>query len=342
MIARSPQVLETVHWREQLRDAYRDPRALLTDLGLDAAALGLAAPSNFPFRVTRCFAARMGQGDAHDPLLRQVLPLTAEDHEVNGYSADPLAETTLFAAGSLIQKYRARALLIVTGACAIHCRYCFRREFPYSGSVGASALAAAVASIAADQTLTEVILSGGDPLVLGDTALAALCNQLAAIPHLQRLRIHSRLPVVLPARITPRLLEVLAGGRLQPVLVMHANHAAEIDDEVRAVLAACRRAGVTLLNQTVLLRGVNDNAATLARLCETLFAAGVLPYYVHLLDRVRGTAHFDVSANRAADLERELRALLPGYLVPRFVREVPGATSKLPLADLGTAEICAS
>ena len=335
MIARSQQVLDTADWRAQLRDAYRDPQQLLTELGLDDAGLVLTSQADFPFRVTRCFAARMRHGDAHDPLLRQVLPLVSEQQEVAGYSADPLVEASHFADGSLLQKYHGRALLLVTGACAIHCRYCFRREFPYGGSVGAGPLAAALATIGADRTLREVIVSGGDPLVLGDTALGALFARLAAIPHLERLRIHSRLPVVLPARITPRLLAALGGGRLKPVLVIHANHPREIDDEVRDALAACRRAGVTLLNQAVLLRGINDAATTLASLSETLFEAGVLPYYVHVLDRVRGTAHFDAGDARAAGIERELRAMLPGYLVPRFVREVPGATGKLPLAEIG-------
>ena len=334
MIARSQHGLDTSHWRTQLRDAYRDPGALLRALGLENAGLVLADKPDFPFRVTRCFAARMRYGDAHDPLLRQVLPVASESDDVDGYSADPLAEITLFADGSLIHKYRGRALLVVTGACAIHCRYCFRREFPYSGSVGAGRLSSALASIAADRTLSEVILSGGDPLVLGDTALKTLFTKLASMTHIKRLRIHSRLPVVLPARITPALLAALAGGRLHPVLVIHANHPREIDDEVRDALTACRGAGVTLLNQAVLLRDVNDSAMILASLSETLFAAGVLPYYMHVLDRVRGAAHFDSGDNKAAIIERELRAMLPGYLVPRFVREVPGANAKLPLAEI--------
>ena len=334
MIARSQQVVETTDWRAQLRDAYRSPAQLLADLGIDAQAVGLAPDSDFPFRVTRAFAARMRPGDAADPLLRQVLPLAAEALAVAGYSADPLHETSHFANGGLVRKYLGRALLIVTGACAIHCRYCFRREFPYGESVGSGALNAALASLAADASISEVILSGGDPLVLDDAALGALLTRLAALPHLIRLRIHSRLPVVLPARITPRLLALLGSTRLQPVLVIHANHAREVDREVRAALGALRRAGVSLLNQAVLLQGVNDDATTLAELSETLFEAGVLPYYVHVLDRVRGTAHFDAGDARAAVLERELRARLPGYLVPRFVREVPGAANKLPLADV--------
>ena len=338
MIARSLQVEETRHWRAQLRDAYRSPAQLLSDLGIDAHTVELAPHSEFPFHVTRAFAARMRPGDAADPLLRQVLPLAAEALDSVGYSADPLHETSHFADGGLIRKYCGRALLIVTGACAIHCRYCFRREFPYGQRVGSSALNVALASLAADASISEVILSGGDPLILDDAALAALLTRLAALPHLTRLRIHSRLPVVLPARITPRLLALLGSTRLHAVLVIHSNHAREVDDEVRAALGALRRAGVTLLNQAVLLKGVNDDAATLAELSETLFEAGVLPYYVHVLDRVHGTAHFDAGDARAAALERELRARLPGYLVPRFVREVPGAENKLPLAAADAPE----
>ena len=334
MIARSLPGVETAAWQEALRTAYRDPHALLTDLGVAGGEFELALKSDFPFRVTRAFASRMRHGDRHDPLLRQVLPLAVESNEVAGYSADPLAETTRYGQGALIQKYAGRALLLVTGACAIHCRYCFRREFPYADSVGSAALTAAVATLAADPSISEVILSGGDPLVLDDDALGSLIASLAALPHVQRLRIHSRLPIVLPARITPQLLALLHGTRLQSVLVVHANHAQEIDDEVRAALARLRRAGVSLLNQTVLLRGVNDEAATLATLSETLFAAGIQPYYVHVLDKVRGTAHFDTNDARALAIERELRARLPGYLLPRFVREMPGATAKLPLAEI--------
>ncbi len=331
MIARSQQVVETADWRSQLRDAYRSPERLLADLDLDPQTFNLATDSAFAFRVTRAFAARMRAGDAADPLLRQVLPLAEEKHEVAGYSADPLQEIGNFADGGLIRKYHGRALLMVTGACAIHCRYCFRREYPYGDSVSQSALTDALATLAEDTSVTEIILSGGDPLVLDDTALGAVLARLDAVPHLTRLRIHSRLPVVLPARVTPRLLALLAGTRLQVVLVIHTNHARELDDEVRTALAALRRAGVTLLNQAVLLRGVNDDATTLMNLSETLFEAGVLPYYVHVLDRVRGTAHFDTGDECAVRLEQQLRAQLPGYLVPRFVREVPGAENKLPL-----------
>ena len=232
--------------------------------------------------------------------------------------------------GSLLQKYDGRALLLLTGACAIHCRYCFRREYPYGGHVGHGALLAGLEAIAADPAIDEVILSGGDPLVLDDETLGEVLEHLARIPHLRRVRLHSRLPVVLPERITPRLLELCASQPQAVVLVVHVNHAQEIDAATRAALARCRAAGITLLNQAVLLAGINDDADSLAALSETLFEAGVLPYYLHLLDRVAGSAHFEVDETRAAALEAALRARLSGYLVPRFVREVAGAASKVP------------
>ncbi|MGE0485875.1 MAG: EF-P beta-lysylation protein EpmB [Gammaproteobacteria bacterium] len=334
IIARSPRDEENeTPWRRSLAAAWRDPLALLGALGLDPAAVGFepTAAGDFAFRVTREYAARMRAGDPTDPLLLQVLPHRFERAIVDGFGRDPVGESGLEERGSLLQKYAGRALLLLTGACAIHCRYCFRRAYPYAGHVGPTALDAGLAAIAADATITEVILSGGDPLVLDDAALAVLCTRLTAIPHVRRLRIHSRLPVVLPSRLTDELLEMLGGLPHQPVLVLHANHARELDDDVRSALGRARAAGVTLLNQAVLLRGVNDDTDSLAALGERLFDCGVLPYYVHLLDRVAGAAHFEVDEARARELEAALRARLPGYLVPRFVREFAGATSKLPL-----------
>lgn len=324
-------------WRAALRDAYRDPHALLADLGLTGHTPVLAgdALARFPFRVTRAFAARMTPGDPHDPLLRQVLPLAAEDASVPRFTADPLGERAR-RAGGLVSKYRGRALLVTTGACAINCRYCFRREFPYAESVGSAAEDTALRAIAAATDVHEVILSGGDPLVLDDAALGALLARLGAIAHVRRLRVHSRLPVVLPERVTPELLHVLTSTGRPVALVIHANHPRELDGDVAAALGACRRAGLTLLNQAVLLNGVNDDADTLAALSETLFDMGVLPYYVNVLDPVRGSAHFDVDARRASELQEALRARLPGYLVPRFVREIEGAPAKMPLATPGT------
>jgi L-lysine 2,3-aminomutase len=314
-IPRERETTVSENWQRELRDAYRDPRALL-------AALDLA------------YAARMRRGDASDPLLRQVLPLAAERRAQAGYGEDPLGEFARLGGDSLLQKYAGRALLIVTAACAIHCRYCFRRSFPYQASAGRTRLARALGRIASDTSLHEVILSGGDPLTLDDAALAPLLARLAAIPHVRRVRLHSRLPIVLPSRLGPGLCTLLAGQRYQTVLVVHANHPRELDAATIAALARARAAGLILLNQAVLLGGVNDDVHVLAELSEALFAAGVLPYYLHLLDRVAGTAHFDVPTARARELEHALRQRLPGYLVPRVVREIDGAGSKLPLSEL--------
>lgn len=320
-------------WQAELADSYTDPSELLRFLGLDPR--DFPAPhraAGFPFRVTRSYAARMGKGDPADPLLRQVLPLAAELAEQPGFVADPVGDLAANPAPGLLQKYRGRALLVTTGACAIHCRYCFRREFPYEANpLGKRFERAALDFIAGDESLHEVILSGGDPLVLGDDRLAALVAGIAAIPHVRRLRVHSRLPVVLPSRITAELVRVLTGSRLKPVLVIHANHPAEFDAAVGAALDRPRAAGIALLNQAVLLRGVNDDAATLIRLSETLFEHGVLPYYLHLLDRARGTAHFEVEEARGRELLRDMREALPGYLVPKLVREVEGEAYKRPI-----------
>ena len=333
MITRSYTAEEAGDWQSQLRDAYRDPVRLLEALEIDVADVPMskAASRLFPFRVTRAYAARMRRGDPHDPLLRQVLPRAEETGIHDGYGDDPVGENQLIGESALIQKYRGRALLMVTGACAINCRYCFRRAFPYGATVGGERLKQAIDQIARDPSLEEIILSGGDPLVVDDESLATLFTALGRCTHIQRIRIHTRLPIVLPARITTALLEAIGAAQQQSIIVVHANHPREIDTHTTAALARCRAAGITLLNQSVLLRGVNDDPQVLADLSTVLFAAGVMPYYVNLLDRVSGTAHFEVDQRRARDLEQALRARLPGYLVPRFVREIPGAPAKLPL-----------
>ncbi|CAL1239951.1 EF-P beta-lysylation protein EpmB [Candidatus Methylocalor cossyra] len=321
-------------WRAELAEAFTDPAELLGFLGLEAAAFPALreATGRFPFRVTRCYAARMKKGDPADPLLRQVLPLAAELAERPGFSADPVGDLRAVSLPGMLQKYHGRALLITTGACAIHCRYCFRREFPYGAQhLGQRAEREVLARIAGDRSLREIILSGGDPLVLGDESLGRLIGALAEIPHLQRLRLHTRLPLVLPSRVTAELVRVLTDTRLPTVVVVHANHPAEFDEAVREGLDRLRAAGLVLLNQSVLLRGVNDDPDTLIRLSEVLLAHGVLPYYLHLLDRVRGAGHFEVPEERARELVRVLRERLPGYLVPRLVREEAGRPFKTPL-----------
>jgi len=321
-------------WQELWRDAISDPRQLLDMLGLGAEADALLADrdAGFPLRVPRGFVARMRHGDRHDPLLLQVLPARAELVATPGFRRDPVGDLAARTATGVLHKYAGRALLIATGACAVHCRYCFRRHFPYAQETAAAGRwSEALAHLAADTSISEVILSGGDPLSLATARLVELGDALAAMPQVRRLRIHTRLPVVLPERVDTELLAWLSRLPLQRVLVLHANHANEIDAGVAAACAALRSTGTTLLNQSVLLRGVNDDLATLCDLSERLLAAQVLPYYLHQLDRVEGAAHFEVTDARARELVEGMRGRLPGYLVPRLVREVGGATSKTPL-----------
>ena len=322
-------------WRQELADAVRDAGELcrLLDLPDDLAAEARRAAGNFPLLVPRRLLAAMRPGDPHDPILLQVLPRAPEAVSRPGFAADPLAERAALAAPGLIRKYAGRALVLVTGGCAVNCRYCFRREFPYADSgATAAGVEQACAAVAADDTIAEVILSGGDPLLLDDLRLGRLLERLAAITHLRRLRIHSRLPVVLPARITERLVELLGGLPQTCVLVIHANHPAELAPDVAEALRRLAAARVMLLNQSVLLAGVNDAFETLYDLSTRLVDLGVVPYYLHLLDRVDGAAHFEVPEPRARQLHARLQATLPGYAVPRLVREVPGEPSKSWLA----------
>jgi EF-P beta-lysylation protein EpmB len=306
----------------------------------DGAGDGLVtvAQREFPLRVPRSFVARMRRGDPRDPLLLQVLPTAAEMAPAPGFSEDPLAEASASPVPGLLHKYRGRVLLVATGACAVHCRYCFRRHFPYAEHrPWGEGWRPALDHVAADPTVEEVILSGGDPLAVADDKLAWLAAAAAAIPHLRRLRVHTRLPIVVPERVDAGLLGWLGDGasRLRKVVVVHANHPREVDGEVLAALGRLRAAGVTVLNQAVLLRGVNDRVSVLRRLSETLFNAGVMPYYLHLVDRVRGAAHFEVDEATARDLLGGLTRELPGYLVPRLVRELPGVAAKVPVPPVG-------
>jgi len=322
-------------WRRELATAVRDPGELCRLLGLDPALATAArrAAGGFPLLVPRGFVARMRPGDPHDPLLLQVLPLAAEREPAAGYSADPLAEQAALAAPALVRKYDGRVLLLATGGCAVNCRYCFRREFPYAESgAGTAGTDAAVAALAADPSISEVILSGGDPLLLDDDRLDDLLSALGALPHVRRIRIHTRLPIVLPSRVTTRLVALLAGARPACAVVVHSNHPAELDDSVAAALARLAAARPILLNQAVLLAGVNDSIEVLRELSERLVDLGVVPYYLHLLDRVSGAAHFEVPEPAAVALHAALRVSLPGYAVPRLVREVPGERAKVWIA----------
>ena len=319
-------------WQRELAEAVRDPLELCRVLGIDLSLADQArlATGAFPLLVPRSFIARMQPGDPSDPLLLQVLPLAKEQESVAGFSADPLSEMDALTSPGLVKKYAGRALLLVTGACAINCRYCFRREFPYAESGATQAgIQEAIVAIAADATIREVILSGGDPLLLDDERLEKLVVKIGAIPHVRRLRIHSRLPIVLPQRVTDSLVAILANTRLATVVVVHANHPAELDASVQLALGRLAASRTILLNQSVLLAGVNDSLDTLAMLSERLIESGVVPYYLHLLDRVHGTAHFEVPENVALALHASLRNTLPGYAVPRLVREVPGEPAKV-------------
>ena len=324
---------QPARWQALWRDALRDPVELLKGLGLPgmAARVSASAQAQFPLRVPRGYAARMRQGDANDPLLRQVLPLDDEDRLVPGFSLDAVGDGAAKGGTGVIHKYDGRALLIGTGSCAIHCRYCFRRHFPYAEETAASAgWASAIDYLRADPSVHEVILSGGDPLSLSTSKLAELTDALRALPQITRLRLHTRLPIVLPERIDAEFLDWIGALPWPTVMVVHANHAQEIDDGVRSACESLRQRGVHLLNQAVLMRGVNDGADALVALSEALFASGVLPYYLHLLDRVQGTAHFEVPESEALALRDAIHARLPGYLVPRLVREIPGEPGKTP------------
>jgi EF-P beta-lysylation protein EpmB len=323
-------------WREQLRDAIRAPAELAALLGLSLQELGYSsgADTDFPLLVPRAFAARMRRGDASDPLLRQVLPAIAETQAAPGFGDDPVGEQALHGnERGVLRKYRGRALLITTGQCAVNCRYCFRRHYPYGDdAVSRSERLATVRRLAADPELRELILSGGDPLLHSDRHIAEIAAALADCGQPRTLRIHTRLPVVIPERVTPALLQALTRRGISAVVVLHANHPREIDGATAASIGALRDAGIMVLNQAVLLAGINDDAGVLAELSDVLFAAGALPYYLHLLDRVAGAAHFDLPEDRARCLVGEVAAMRPGYLVPRLVVEVPGASSKRELA----------
>ena len=322
-------------WQQALREAIRDPRELcrILDLPANYETAAIQAAEDFPLFVPRGYAGRIRRGDPHDPLLRQVLPLDAERAEHRDFAADPVGDASAALVPGLLQKYRGRALMVTTGACAVHCRYCFRRHYPYSdGPRSLDEWEPALRRIAADPSLDEVLLSGGDPLTLVDDWLARLVRRLAAVTHLRRLRVHTRLPIVIPERVCGALIDWLRGTRLATIVVVHANHPAELDEAVANALTRLVDAGVVVLNQSVLLRGVNDQADVLVELCRRLVDLRVMPYYLHQLDRVRGAAHFEVPAEVGLTLVAELRARLPGYAVPRYVRELPGEMHKVVLA----------
>jgi len=318
-------------WQQILASAVRDPLELcrLLDLPESLHEAAQSAARQFPLLVPRPFIARMRSGDPHDPLLRQVLPIESERSPVPGFSNDPLAEQHLGPTPGLIQKYASRVLIVAAPTCAVHCRYCFRRHFPYQQTPrSVDAWQSAVQTIADDPTVEEVILSGGDPLSMDERKLVRLIEQLEPVPHLRRLRLHTRLPIVVPQRVTTGLLSLLQSTRLKSLVVVHANHPAELDASVGRALRQMVAGGIVVLNQSVLLHGVNDRAETLIELSRHLVNLGVMPYYLHQLDPVHGAAHFHVPIERGIELMKAVHTALPGYAVPRYVQEQPGLPAK--------------
>ena len=334
----SAPVAGPIAWQKEMQAAFRNLGSLFAYLGLDpdAAPEALDADPAFPILVPRPFAARMAKGDWADPLLAQVLPKAREAAEVAGYAADAVGDLPSQVVPGVLHKYASRALLMVSHQCAVHCRYCFRREFPYGDLPrGRDDWEKAWDYLAAAEGVDEIVFSGGDPLFLDNRKLASLLERAASLPRIRTVRFHTRIPVVLPSRLEADLLDLLsaAASRQALVVVIHANHARELGPDCDAALAAMRATGALLLNQAVLLRGVNDDADALAALSRALIARGVLPYYLHQLDRVQGTAHFEVPETEGRALIEELRGKLPGYAVPRYVREVAGERSKTPLSN---------
>ena len=319
-------------WQQEMKQAIRSSRALCEFLNIPAEAIH-TEENEFPVFVPRSFAARMKSGDAQDPLFLQVVAQAVESMATEGFDSDPNNESEAVLAAGVLQKYSSRALLISTGACAVHCRYCFRRHYPYSESpAGLEQWRPSLKVIAKDSNMEEVILSGGDPLILPDHVIGQLLNALADIPHVKHVRFHTRTPVVLASRITTSLIRQLQSTRLKVWFVIHSNHANELDGEVLTGLSKLQQIGIPVLNQAVLLRGVNDDEETLYDLCKRLIDAQITPYYLHQLDEVAGAAHFHVAKSRGIELISALRKRLPGYAVPRYVKELAGERSKTVLA----------
>lgn len=323
---------EVIAWQTQVADVITDIDQLLAILELTHIKSKLYIPENFGLKVPKAFVSKMRKGDAQDPLLLQVLPSALEQVKVSGYVADPLAENDQNPIKGLLHKYQSRVLITVTGACAIHCRYCFRQHFDYQGNLPKSKQLEVIQQyISEHPEIREVLLSGGDPLSLSNRRLFLWLEAIEALPQVSTIRIHTRLPIVIPARLDPELLARLAASRCRIVMVVHTNHANEIDEETAHYLLQARQHGITLLNQTVLLAGINDSVKGQVALNERLFEAGVLPYYLHLLDKVEGAAHFDMKKQQAVQLYWQMLEQLPGYLVPKLVQELPNRPFKTPV-----------
>ena len=324
-------ILAEPNWQQEYKESITNIDQLCQILGLKFEQLPFSAQANqqFPLRVPHSYANRMQKSNPSDPLLLQVLATKHEDKHIEGYLQDPVGDLQSSRSPGLLQKYNGRALLLTSSRCAIHCRYCFRRHFPYTTqNPRQDGWKQALQELQQDQSITEIILSGGDPLTLDDLVLTKLISKLESIKHLQRLRIHTRLPIVIPNRICNELLTWMKNTRLKTIMVLHINHAQEIDNYLHEKLRQLENINCTLLNQSVLLNNINNTALDLVTLSETLFNAGVLPYYLHLLDKVDGAAHFDVDKESARNLMREISKHLPGYLVPKLVNELLGEPSK--------------
>ena len=314
-------------WQTQLSGAVTQVQDLAQILGLSDNVEDWDADPTFPMRVPMPYISRMNHGDPRDPLLRQGMPQLAERIDAVGFESDPLLEASTAPIPGLLHKYQGRVLVIAAEHCAVNCRYCFRRDFSYAKHRHDTTFPM-LDYVRDDASIREVILSGGDPLIMPDERLNKLVASIEAIPHVKRLRIHTRLPVVIPQRVCRPLIEILVNTRLSTTIVAHFNHANEIDKDVAIAFAALRQAGITLLNQSVLLAGVNDDDVALCDLSEALFEVGILPYYLHLPDRVRGTSHIHVDIDTATRLHTTIQSKLPGYLVPKLVREIPGRPAK--------------
>ena len=322
---------KTISWQQQLTQSKVDPKKLLKYLNLDIKLLPqiITSSKSFALRTPLAFISRIKKGNINDPLLKQILPTTEELAINEGFSFDPLAEKDYSPTSGLIHKYQGRVLLITTSACAVNCRYCFRRYFPYSDHRTAKNQREQILTyLRSHSSIKEVILSGGDPLIASDNYLEDLIKDLETINNISTLRIHTRLPIMIPDRITSKLLSIITNSRFKVVIVIHCNHAQEIDENVQQALLLLKNAGVTLLNQAVLLRGVNDSSEDLYDLSEKLFVNAVLPYYLHLLDLVHGTKHFEVKEQQAISIVKQLANIAPGYLVPKLVKEIPGEKCK--------------
>lgn len=327
--------IKTNSWQTALISAITDPQQLIEQLELDPRLIepAKAAAQLFPLKVPQSFVARMKKGDPNDPLLRQVLPLNAELKIVPGFSRDPLQEKFVNPISGLLHKYQNRVLLTLTSACGVNCRYCFRRHFDYeNNSPSTAGWEESLIYIEKDKAINEVIFSGGDPLIVNDVMLKNFIEKLAKISHLKRIRFHTRMPIVMPERVTDELMQAITHPQFKTIMIVHCNHPQEINDEVKQAMQKLKKANVTLMNQSVLLEGVNDNVDTLVQLSEVLFDADIQPYYLHLLDKVEGAAHFDLDRPAALQLHTEIASRLPGYLVPKLVIEEPGKPAKTILA----------